>query len=129
MLPGTLQAVRLHFAYDPLLSPLVMVSILAVTYILLYSKTTVFDLVNGKTGYEISAARAKSNFLRNARKILSDRLNKVPGKPFRVLADIGEVTILPPDYAHEIRNDERFSFTKAAYKVLAVAKQAVPLTF
>ncbi|KAH7081737.1 GA14-synthase [Paraphoma chrysanthemicola] len=97
---------------EHLLSLLAVFSLLVVVYIYLYSEPAAFDLLNGK----LSDHRAKLYFLQNAQRILSERLKKMPGKPFRVVADIGEVTILPPEYAHEIRNDERFSFTKAAYR-------------
>lgn len=94
-----------------------VLSIVIAVYYFLYSQTATFELVNGKKKYELSTSRAKGNFVKNAYSILSQRLQTVPGKPFRVIADVGEVTILPPEYAHEIRNDERFSFTKAAYRV------------
>ncbi|KAF1921226.1 cytochrome P450 monooxygenase [Ampelomyces quisqualis] len=103
-------------SHEPQISLLLLFASLIVTYIVLYPKPVAFDLVNGKTAFELFNRRSKANFVKNAYGIISDRLQKVPGKPFRVLADVGEVTILPPEYAHQIRNDERFSFTKAAYR-------------
>ncbi|KAM0266895.1 hypothetical protein ACHAPA_006464 [Fusarium lateritium] len=40
----------------------------------------------------------------------------VPGKPFRIIGDVGEIFILPSKYAYEIRNHDQLSFTMAAYK-------------
>lgn len=41
-----------------------------------------------------------------------------PGKPIRVISDYGEVTVLPPDMANEIRNDTRLSFSKWVYNAM-----------
>ncbi|KAF3031354.1 hypothetical protein E8E11_000667 [Didymella keratinophila] len=101
---------------EPFVPSLILFGFLTLVYVILYSEPAPFELVNGRKNFEFSASRSKANFIKNAFDIISNRLERVPNKPFRVLADIGEVTILPPEYAHQIRNDERFSFTKAAYK-------------
>lgn len=91
-----------HSTNESLVSSLIIFGFLTFAYILLYSVPTPFELVNGRKKFELSASRSKANFLKNAVDIISDRLEKMPGKPFRVLADIGEVTILPPEYAQQI---------------------------
>lgn len=40
-----------------------------------------------------------------------------PGQPFRIITDLGEVVILPPELADEIRNENRLSFSAAAMVV------------
>ncbi|KAH7389954.1 GA14-synthase [Pyrenochaeta sp. MPI-SDFR-AT-0127] len=99
-----------------LVSTISLIGIVVLAYLALYSEKPPFDLVNGKKTFEISTLRTKKEFMKNAYKIITDRFESVPGKPFRLTSDFGEVTILPPKYAHEIRNDNRFSFTKATYK-------------
>ncbi|KAF5983389.1 gibberellin cluster-GA14-synthase [Fusarium bulbicola] len=37
-------------------------------------------------------------------------------KPFRIMGDVGELHILLPKYAYEVRNNEKLSFTMAAFK-------------
>ncbi|KAF2129175.1 GA14-synthase [Dothidotthia symphoricarpi CBS 119687] len=99
-----------------LFSTILATCLIIIVYLVLYIEPPNLDLVNGKGAFELTDVRVKKDFVRNAYKIITDRLNSVPGKPFRVIADIGEVTILPPEYAHEIRNDVNFSFTKAAFQ-------------
>lgn len=36
-----------------------------------------------------------------------------PGQPFRILSDLGEVVILPPELGDEIRNESKLSFAAA----------------
>jgi hypothetical protein len=36
-----------------------------------------------------------------------------PGQPFRIITDLGEVVILPPELADEIRNEPKLSFSAA----------------
>lgn len=39
-----------------------------------------------------------------------------PGLPYRVITDCGEVIMLPPQLADEIRNQPNLSFSKALYR-------------
>ncbi|GAO19702.1 hypothetical protein UVI_02064330 [Ustilaginoidea virens] len=73
-------------------------------------------LVNGKRWFELSNVRCRRNFIHRAGEMMRQQLDRSPRSPFRVLADVGEVLILPPEYAHEIRNNNQLSFTKAAFK-------------
>jgi hypothetical protein len=52
-----------------------------------------------------------------SREILAKARDLFPDEPFRLITDWGEVLILPPDFADEIRNDPRLSFSKAAMQV------------
>ena len=36
-----------------------------------------------------------------------------PGQPFRIVTDLGEVVMLPPELADEIRNEPNLSFSAA----------------
>lgn len=80
-------------------------------------KPSPFPLINGKKRWELTNVRSKMDFKLGARDMIAERLGKVPEQPFRVIADVGEILILPPKYAHEIRNHGQLSFTQAAFKV------------
>lgn len=80
-------------------------------------KHSPYPLFNGKNTFEFSTKRPKKNFITNGWQILSAGLRKAPDGIFRVIGDVGEIHILPPKYAYEIRNHNDFSFTQAAYKV------------
>lgn len=43
--------------------------------------------------------------------------SSLPERSIRVIADVGEVTILPPAMAEEIRSDKRITFSGWVYKV------------
>ncbi|KAL6355096.1 hypothetical protein LRP88_11513 [Fusarium phalaenopsidis] len=97
----------------------VALTILAVVtsiYCARWLKTSPFLLVNGKRLGELTNVRAKKEFMFGARQLIAKGLALSPGRPFRIMADVGEILILPPKYAHEIRNHEQLSFTKAAFK-------------
>ncbi|KAF4429605.1 gibberellin cluster-C20-oxidase [Fusarium austroafricanum] len=54
------------------------------------------------------------DFVKLSRDILAKARSLFPDQPFRLMTDWGEVLILPPEFADEIRNDPRLSFSKAA---------------
>ncbi|CVL02157.1 gibberellin cluster-C20-oxidase [Fusarium mangiferae] len=58
--------------------------------------------------------KTRRSFVRLSREILAKARSLFPNEPFRLITDWGEVLILPPDFADEIRNDPRLSFSKAA---------------
>ncbi|OHW89523.1 cytochrome p450 monooxygenase [Colletotrichum incanum] len=59
--------------------------------------------------------RRKANYNSATRKIADapNARRRFPGQPFRVMTDLGEAVILPPDFAAEIQKHPHFSFTKA----------------
>ena len=85
-------------------------------------KPSPFLLVNGKKSLEFSNVRVKKNFMLGAREMIAKHLERVPELPFRIMADVGEILILPPKYAYEIRNHDHLSFTQAAFKVCSFDK-------
>ncbi|KAK7417308.1 hypothetical protein QQZ08_011688 [Neonectria magnoliae] len=58
----------------------------------------------------------KRQFVKNSKEILSQARDRYFHQPFRLLTDWGELLILPPAFADEIRNDSRLSFAEAATK-------------
>jgi hypothetical protein len=73
--------------------------------------------INGKGFFELSDKRMKQNYVLNGRRLLREGLERFGGRPFRILTDHGPTTILSPDYAHEIRNNEGLDHVKAIAKV------------
>ncbi|CAH0042910.1 unnamed protein product [Clonostachys rhizophaga] len=60
--------------------------------------------------------RAKRRFVTSSRELLSEARNTFPDRIFRIMTDLGEVMLLPHQFAEEIKNDHRFSFTTAFEK-------------
>ncbi|KAH6974529.1 cytochrome P450 [Ilyonectria sp. MPI-CAGE-AT-0026] len=73
-------------------------------------------LTNPKKGLEFSRQRAKKDFVSHANRLVGDWFKTNPNKPMRLIADVEEVTVLPPSLAQEIRNDKRLSFNQWTYK-------------
>nr|AEB26537.1 trichothecene C-8 hydroxylase cytochrome P450 monooxygenase [Fusarium sporotrichioides] len=71
-------------------------------------------LLNPRRFFEFSDSRAVSEILYSTRQVLEDWFSKYPTKPMRIIADLGQITILPPSMADEIKNDPRLSFIKAS---------------
>ncbi|KAK1522341.1 ent-kaurene oxidase [Colletotrichum costaricense] len=55
----------------------------------------------------------KKGFLINARRIMEDARTQFPGQPYRLMTDVGETVVIPPDLVHDIRNEPGLSFSKA----------------
>ncbi|KAL0262306.1 hypothetical protein SLS55_003748 [Diplodia seriata] len=99
--------------FPPSSGPAVLVALLAATLFFLSRKPSSnsdFPLINPRKFYDIGGIRAKLSFVFNARHLLA--LGVRTQKPFRLLTDIGELTVLPAHYANEIRNDPRLSFAE-----------------
>ncbi|KAG6125820.1 hypothetical protein E4U12_006980 [Claviceps purpurea] len=62
----------------------------------------------------VSRLSTKATFVNSSRDILSDARRRFPQQPFRLRTDWGNVLVLPPTFADELRNDSRLSFGKAA---------------
>jgi hypothetical protein len=73
--------------------------------------------LNPRKAHELTDTRPKMDFLFDSRSMLNNWFRDHPDKPVRVIGDVGEVTILPPHLANEIRNDPRLSFSRWVFKV------------
>ncbi|TDZ53008.1 Cytochrome P450 monooygenase 1 [Colletotrichum trifolii] len=56
--------------------------------------------------------KTKEEYLRDGRALIARGVKEHGGKPFRVYTGQGTMTILAPDFANEIRNDDRLSSTE-----------------
>ncbi|KAH8745355.1 cytochrome P450 monooxygenase-like protein [Diaporthe sp. PMI_573] len=53
---------------------------------------------------------ARMDFFKTGMQVLSKARSTVADKPFKVLSEVGYVTVLPPRFAHSIRNEKDLSF-------------------
>ncbi|KAJ9144520.1 Gibberellin cluster-C20-oxidase [Pleurostoma richardsiae] len=57
----------------------------------------------------------KRLFVTSSRELLAKARALYPKQPFRINTDLGEIVVLPPNFADEIRNEPRLSFAAAVY--------------
>lgn len=67
--------------------------------------------------WDVFNLQPKFTFYLDGRKGIENAYQKACGKPFRMLGVGALVTILPPEYADEIRNDKNLDFSKVVSKV------------
>lgn len=79
--------------------------------------TSSIPLLNPRKSLKTSDKQAKTEFVRNAGQLLRTWFKTNPDKPARLIGDVGNVIVLPPHLAQEIRNDKRLDFAKWTYKV------------
>jgi hypothetical protein len=53
---------------------------------------------------------ARMDFFKTGMQVLSKAKSTVADKPFKLLSEAGYVTVLPPRFAHSIRNEKDLSF-------------------
>ncbi|KAK2787702.1 hypothetical protein FQN53_004725 [Emmonsiellopsis sp. PD_33] len=85
-------------------------------YILQRPKSKLFFL-NPKKPFEFSQSRAKNEFMSNANEMVKQGFAATGNKPFRMISDMGEITMLPPGITNEIKNDHRLDFGKSIHQV------------
>ena len=71
-------------------------------------------LLNPRRFYELSDNGPVTRILNTTRKTIEDWFAKNPETPMRLICDLGEITVLPPSMADEIKKDSRLSFIKAS---------------
>ncbi|RAH58518.1 cytochrome P450 monooxygenase [Aspergillus piperis CBS 112811] len=72
--------------------------------------------LNPKKHFELTSTRVKWEFFFNAQRLLRDWFTTHPSTPVPLHTDVGEMTMLPPSMANEIRNKEHLSFSQWAMK-------------
>lgn len=72
-------------------------------------------LINQPKWFEPTSIRVKLTFALNARKWITKGVET--DKPFRLLTDIGELTVLPSKFARELRADPRLDFAAVINRV------------
>ncbi|KAF3391867.1 Dihydromonacolin L monooxygenase mokC [Talaromyces pinophilus] len=69
-------------------------------------------MLNPNSPWELTSRRAKKEFISGAYQMIDSWFNKNPRKSAQVMADVGEMKVLPPHMADEIRNEDRLSFAR-----------------
>lgn len=68
--------------------------------------------LNPRRPFELTVQRAKGIYHRDCRLLLRDWFDSHPNEPAQLITDYGNVTVLPPSMANEIRNDPKLSFAE-----------------
>ncbi|KAI0599020.1 cytochrome P450 [Biscogniauxia sp. FL1348] len=72
-------------------------------------------MLNPAKPFSLTYTEAKKIFRNSSIKLLERGKALYSGKPFRMMTDVGEVTVLPHTLADEIRNHPNLSFIKGTY--------------
>lgn len=87
--------------------------------------TRQFPLLNPKRFWEFTPKRVQMEYHMNSTTMILEGVKKYAGEPFRLWTlEYGQVLVLPPRYANEIKNDVRFSFAQLTTKVCFVVSHA-----
>ncbi|KAH8168305.1 cytochrome p450 domain-containing protein [Sarocladium implicatum] len=79
------------------------------------SDSNKFPLINPPKSLEILSKARRQDFAINGSSYFDKGVHQFPGKPFKVLADSGEVTVLPAKWANDIRNEPNLNFMKSVH--------------
>ncbi|KIM94116.1 hypothetical protein OIDMADRAFT_136378 [Oidiodendron maius Zn] len=83
--------------------------VVATTLLLRGDPSAKVPWINPRGFFELTYARAKGEFNKNANRMVTNWFKKNPNKPVNIIADMGVITILPIEMTNEIRNDKRFN--------------------
>ncbi|KAF9881451.1 cytochrome p450 monooxygenase [Colletotrichum karsti] len=69
--------------------------------------------INPRQSLDLFNQKRKTLFLFNARKLMEDGRKQFAGQPYRLMTDVGETVVIPPEFVNDIRNDPNLSFMQA----------------
>ncbi|KAK2001900.1 ent-kaurene oxidase [Colletotrichum falcatum] len=69
--------------------------------------------INPPSAFDFFSRKQKLDFIFNARRLLAEGRRQFPDQPYRLMTDVGEVVILPADFANATRNEPGLSFGEA----------------
>ncbi|KAF2010704.1 cytochrome P450 [Aaosphaeria arxii CBS 175.79] len=98
-----------------------MISLIVTSFLILFISSVPLKFFKEKSQYPLAnppgwfqtRLSKQIEFLRAGLEIAEKARKKYGDKPYRLIAEQGEVLVLPPAYAHKIRNEESLSFSKA----------------
>lgn len=103
-------------AHIPL--PYLAALLLAVLVLSTYRHSQKNDvMLNPKSPWELTSRRVKKEFISGAHQMIDRWFKNNPRKSAQVMADVGEMKVLPPHMADEIRNEDRLSFARWIFVV------------
>lgn len=98
--------------------PYLAAMLLAVLVLSTYRHSQKNDIIlNPKLPWELTSRRTKKEFISRAQQMIEGWFKKNPHKSVHVMADVGEMKVLPPHVTDEIRNDDRLSFGRWIFVV------------
>ena len=103
--------------YTSMPVPVLISLALGLSLLLLRRFTYKDTALNPKRPFELTSTRVKQEFFFNAQRLLRDWFTTHPNTPVSLHTDVGEMIMLPPSMANEIRNNEHLSFSRWAMKV------------
>ncbi|KAI5923975.1 cytochrome P450 [Camillea tinctor] len=98
--------------------PYIVTAILVVIGVMTFGSSksnSNIPMLNPVKSFSLTYTDAKKIFTSSSRKLLEQGKALYSGKAYRMITDLGEVTILPSSVADEIRNEPKMDFTKATY--------------
>ncbi|KAH6625922.1 ent-kaurene oxidase [Boeremia exigua] len=108
-------SLRLYYSTNMLsLPPVVSAAllVLALTFIGFRPKKSKYPLANPPHRFQLRLFK-QLDFMKNGVGIFGEAQRKFPGKPFRIINELGEALILPPSAINLMRNEEGLSFGEA----------------
>lgn len=69
-----------------------------------------FPLINPSNGFEFVGLQRRTHFNENSEELIRRGRAEHPGKPFNLMSDGGEITLLPARLANDIRNNANLDF-------------------
>ncbi|KAI0014520.1 hypothetical protein F4780DRAFT_249838, partial [Xylariomycetidae sp. FL0641] len=89
------------------------VLVVLVTFTLSSSKSNLknIPLINPRPPLAFTDTEIKKTFRQSSQQLMDKARSLYPGRPYRMLTDLGEQLVLPPAFADEIRNEPKLSFT------------------
>ncbi|KAK5999317.1 hypothetical protein QM012_005592 [Aureobasidium pullulans] len=109
---GTFDSTRSPVSWFTVLVIGVSSTMLAVSCLWQYRDSSL-PLVNPNRWLEFTTQRVRAEWMKNAKALIGSGIRKFSNKPFNIMAaDVGLTTILPPEYADEIRNNPNLSFVE-----------------
>lgn len=92
----------------PYISATIVFLLLAVQLLPSRNKAPV---MNPRKWYEVSWSRAMKDFTFNSKEMLQKAMDASDNKPFQLYTNQGMLTVLPPRYINEIKNDDRLNLS------------------
>lgn len=118
-LPGLIQR---PLAYAMLIILILLASCLLLQHSIPTNKH--LPMINRKKWFDLLGSRSRKNFYQNGIAMLQQGQRAYDGKPFRMLTDMGEYTILPSKFADEVRSGEAFAFEGPLRRVSELSTRA-----
>ncbi|KAF6810887.1 cytochrome p450 monooxygenase [Colletotrichum plurivorum] len=69
--------------------------------------------VNPREALDLFDQKRKQGFLFNARRLMEAGRRQFPGQTYRMMTDVGDTIVIPPQFVNDIRNEPGLSFLQA----------------